>query len=153
MAPILSLLRSMAERGIQRKATFYYGARRRRDLCFEKELFALQEKLPDYLVPSAFVMLDELPLTSSGKLNRRALPAPEIPDRNAELTGAAPRTPTEKLLAEIWRDVLGVSQIGIHENFFDLGGHSLLAVRLFAQIENLFDIDGATGSRATQWRP
>lgn len=98
----------------------------------------LQEKLPDYLVPSAFVMLDELPLTSSGKLNRRALPAPELPDRNAELTGAAPRTPTEKLLAEIWRDVLGVSQIGIHENFFDLGGHSLLAVRLFAQIEKRF---------------
>ncbi|PYS79630.1 MAG: non-ribosomal peptide synthetase, partial [Acidobacteria bacterium] len=60
----------------------------------------LQERLPDYLVPSAFVVLDELPLTSSGKLNRRALPAPEISDRNVELTGAAPRTPTEKLLAE-----------------------------------------------------
>jgi amino acid adenylation domain-containing protein len=98
----------------------------------------LQEKLPDYMVPSAFVVLDELPLTSSGKLNRRGLPAPEISDRNAELTGAAPRTPTEKLLAEIWRDVLGVSRIGIHEDFFDLGGHSLLAVRLFAQIEKRF---------------
>jgi thioesterase domain-containing protein/acyl carrier protein len=98
----------------------------------------LQEKLPDYMVPSAFVMLEELPLTSSGKLNRRALPAPEISDRKAELSGGAPRTPTEKLLAEIWRDVLGVSHIGIHENFFDLGGHSLLAVRLFAQIEKRF---------------
>ena len=98
----------------------------------------LQERLPDYLVPSAFVVLDELPLTSSGKLNRRALPAPEISDRNVELTGAAPRTPTEKLLTEIWREVLGVSRIGIHENFFDLGGHSLLAVRLFAQIEKRF---------------
>jgi len=98
----------------------------------------LQERLPDYLVPSAFVVLDELPLTSSGKLDRRALPAPEISDRNVELTGAAPRTPTEKLLAEIWREVLGVPRIGIHENFFDLGGHSLLAVRLFAQIEKRF---------------
>jgi len=69
---------------------------------------------------------------------RRALPAPEISDRKPELAGAAPRTPTEKLLAEIWRDVLGVAHIGIHENFFDLGGHSLLAVRLFAQVEKRF---------------
>jgi amino acid adenylation domain-containing protein len=98
----------------------------------------LQEKLPEYLVPSAFVVLDELPLTASGKLNRRALPAPDISDRKSELTGAAPRTPTEKLLAGIWRDVLGVADIGIHENFFDLGGHSLLAVRLFAQVEKRF---------------
>src|SRR5713101_7462066 len=98
----------------------------------------LREKLPDYLVPSAFVVLDGLPLTTSGKLNRRALPAPEISDRKPELAGAAPRTPTEKLLAEIWRDVLGVADIGIHENFFDLGGHSLLAVRLFAQVEKRF---------------
>lgn len=98
----------------------------------------LKEKLPDYMVPSAFVVLDELPLTSSGKLNRRALPAPAISDRKAELTGAAPRTPTEKLLAGIWREVLGVAHIGIHENFFDLGGHSLLAGRLFAQVEKRF---------------
>ncbi|HSP61988.1 MAG TPA: amino acid adenylation domain-containing protein [Pyrinomonadaceae bacterium] len=98
----------------------------------------LQGKLPDYMVPSAFVVLDELPLTSSGKLNRRALPAPEISDRNAGIAGAAPRTPTENLLVEIWRDVLGVAHIGIHENFFDLGGHSLLAVRLFAQVEKRF---------------
>jgi amino acid adenylation domain-containing protein len=98
----------------------------------------LQGKLPDYMVPSAFVVLDELPLTSSGKLNRRALPAPEISDRSAELAGAAPRTPTEKLLTEIWSDVLGVAHIGMHENFFDLGGHSLLAVRLFAQAEKRF---------------
>jgi amino acid adenylation domain-containing protein len=101
-------------------------------------LMSLKEKLPDYMVPAAFVVLDGLPLTSSGKLNRRALPVPEISDRTAELTGAAPRTPTEKLLAEIWRDVLGVPQIGIKENFFDLGGHSLLAVRLFAQVEKRF---------------
>ncbi|HVS83325.1 MAG TPA: amino acid adenylation domain-containing protein [Pyrinomonadaceae bacterium] len=98
----------------------------------------LQGKLPDYMVPSAFVVLDGLPLTSSGKLNRRALPAPEISDRKAELTGTAPRTPTEKLLTEIWSDLLGVAHIGTHENFFDLGGHSLLAVRLFAQVERRF---------------
>jgi len=99
----------------------------------------LQEQLPDYMVPSAFIVLDELPLTLSGKLNRRVLPAaPEISDRKAELTGTAPRTPTEKLLAEIWSELLGVVHIGVHENFFDLGGHSLLAVRLFAQIEKRF---------------
>src|SRR5712692_9160193 len=98
----------------------------------------LQGKLPDYMVPSAFVVLDGLPLTPSGKLNRRALPAPEISDRKAELTGTAPRTPTEKLLTEIWSDLLGVAHIGMQENFFDLGGHPLLAVRLFAQVERRF---------------
>lgn len=95
---------------------------------------SLQAKLPDYLVPSAFVVMDELPLTASGKLNRRALPAPADPGRSAE-QAAFPRTPTQKLLAGIWGDVLNVSPIGVHENFFDLGGHSLLAVRLFAQVE------------------
>ncbi len=98
---------------------------------------SLQEKLPDYMVPSAFIALDELPKTSSGKLNRRALPAPEISDCRAE-PATAPRTLTEKFLAEIWSDVLAVSHIGVHENFFDLGGHSLLAVRLFAQVEKRF---------------
>jgi len=98
----------------------------------------LQGKLPDYMIPSAFIVLDGLPLTSSGKLNRRALPALEISERKPELTGPAPRTPTEKLLTEIWSDVLGVAHIGIHENFFDLGGHSLLAVPLLAQVEKRF---------------
>jgi amino acid adenylation domain-containing protein len=98
----------------------------------------LREKLPDYMVPSAFVMRSALPLTPNGKLDRRALPVPEIvlkqgqPDRQA--AGAAPKDVLERQLTEIWEKVLGVSGISVHDNFFDLGGHSLLAVKLFAQI-------------------
>jgi amino acid adenylation domain-containing protein len=98
----------------------------------------LKQKLPEYMVPSSFIMLDALPLTASGKLNRRALPAPvELRDR-PEVTFAAPQTPVEKSLATIWAEVLGVNAVGVNDNFFDLGGHSLLAVHLFARIENEF---------------
>jgi amino acid adenylation domain-containing protein len=98
----------------------------------------LREKMPEYMVPSSFVMLDALPLTASGKLNRRALPAPaELRDRSV-VTCAAPTTPVEQSLAAIWTEVLGVNALGVNDNFFDLGGHSLLAVHLFAQIEKEF---------------
>jgi amino acid adenylation domain-containing protein len=93
----------------------------------------LKQKLPEYMVPGSFVVLDVLPLTASGKLNRRALPASV--DSIEQTSVVAPRTPLEKSLAAIWADVLEVQAIGINDNFFDLGGHSLLAVRLFAQIE------------------
>ena len=92
----------------------------------------LRQKLPEYMVPSSFVVLDSLPLTASGKLNRRALPDPV--EYSVQKT-IAPQTPLEKCLAAIWADVLEVKTIGTNDNFFDLGGHSLLAVRLFAQIE------------------
>jgi amino acid adenylation domain-containing protein len=93
----------------------------------------LRQKLPEYMAPSSFVMLDALPVTAGGKLNRRALPAPD--DSVEPALVAAPRTPLEKSLTTIWADVLEVKAIGINDNFFDLGGHSLLAVRLFAQID------------------
>jgi amino acid adenylation domain-containing protein len=92
----------------------------------------LRQKLPDYMVPGTFVFLDALPLTASGKLDRRALPAPAA---NSKRATTAPETPLEKSLAAIWADVLEVKAIGANDNFFELGGHSLLAVRLFAQIE------------------
>jgi amino acid adenylation domain-containing protein len=93
----------------------------------------LRQKLPEYMVPSSFVVLDALPLTASGKLNRLALPAPD--DSVNAVTVVAPRTPLEESLTTIWADVLEVQAMGINDNFFDLGGHSLLAVRLFAQVE------------------
>jgi thioesterase domain-containing protein/acyl carrier protein len=93
----------------------------------------LRQKLPEYMVPASFVVLDSLPLTASGKLNRRALPAPD--DSIDRATVAVPQTPLEKSLAGIFADVLQLKSFGIDDNFFDLGGHSLLAVRLFAQIE------------------
>jgi acyl carrier protein len=94
----------------------------------------LAEKLPDYMVPSAFVMLDSLPLTANGKLNRGALPAPD--QTRSELDGeyVAPRTPLEETLADLMSQVLGVERVGIHDNFFKLGGYSLLATQYISKI-------------------
>ncbi|BAZ25556.1 amino acid adenylation domain-containing protein [Kalymmatonema gypsitolerans NIES-4073] len=98
----------------------------------------IKEKLPKYMIPSAFVMLDALPLTPNGKVDRRALPMPEQVRQEVEETFVAPRTEIERQLTQIWEEVLGIQPISIKDNFFDLGGHSLLAVRLFAQIEKKF---------------
>ncbi len=94
---------------------------------------ALQGLLPEFMVPSAWVLLPELPLTPNGKLDRRALPEPEAP-AGRETTDAVPRTPVEELIAGIWADLLGYARVGIHDDFFDLGGHSLLATRVVSRI-------------------
>ncbi|MGH9932415.1 MAG: alpha/beta fold hydrolase, partial [Pyrinomonadaceae bacterium] len=97
----------------------------------------LRHNLPEYMVPSSFVMLEAFPLTASGKLNRSALPSPEDsgPQQNGNDLEAVAKTPLEQTLARIWSELLDAKAIGINDNFFELGGHSLLAVRLFAQIE------------------
>src|SRR4029077_3401320 len=92
----------------------------------------LQKRLPDYMVPSAFVILEALPLTANGKVDRRALPAPE--GRPEVGVYVAPRTPTEEALAAIWSEVLKVDRVGIEDNFFELGGHSLLALTLIERM-------------------
>ncbi|MEH0982521.1 non-ribosomal peptide synthetase/MFS transporter [Micromonospora sp. CPCC 205556] len=94
---------------------------------------ALKRRLPEYMVPAAFVSLDALPLTSNGKLDRRALPAP-VAARAAEVALVEPRTATERTLAGIWSDLLGVPTLGIDDDFFDLGGHSMLATQVVARI-------------------
>jgi amino acid adenylation domain-containing protein len=93
----------------------------------------LQNKLPEYMVPSAFVTLDRFPLTPNGKVDRKALPRPDFEAAADKGEFVAPATPTERVLAGIWREVLGLKQVGIHHNFFDLGGHSLLMVQVQAK--------------------
>jgi amino acid adenylation domain-containing protein/thioester reductase-like protein len=107
-------------------------------LLLEELQRSLKETLPEYMVPSAFVMLDALPLTPNGKLDRRALPVPNQLLLTSDAEYVAPRTSIEKKLAAIWSEILGVQQIGIHDDFFALGGHSLLTVRLITQIEKQF---------------
>ncbi|WP_392531410.1 amino acid adenylation domain-containing protein [Nostoc sp. C117] len=99
----------------------------------------LRAKLPQYMIPSAFVLLDTMPLTANGKVNRRALPAPDLARQEPEASFVAPRNEVERQLTEIWEQLLGVQPIGVQDNFFELGGHSLLAVKLFWQIEKTFN--------------
>lgn len=94
----------------------------------------LQDGLPDYMLPSTFVLLDRFELTASGKISRAILPAP-VRTRAAAGDYLAPRTPTEELLCRIWSDLLGVKQIGVHDDFFQLGGDSLLGVAMLAEVE------------------
>ena len=101
----------------------------------------LLERLPDYMIPSAFVPLQAWPLTTNGKLDRKVLHAHEIAE--PELTEAydATRTPTEELLAGVWAEVLGLRRVGIHDNFFDAGGHSLLATQLMSRLRAAFGLE------------
>ncbi|AUB35491.1 Non-ribosomal peptide synthetase component F [Nostoc flagelliforme CCNUN1] len=100
----------------------------------------LKEKLPEYMIPAAFVFLETLPLTPNGKVDRRSLPAPESRPE-LEVSFLAPCTPIEQMLADIWADVLGVEQVGIDDNFFTLGGHSLLATQLISRVRNIFQVE------------
>ena len=100
----------------------------------------LKAELPGYMVPSAFVRLDAMPLTPNGKVDRKALPAPDASALVAR-EYEAPQGQTEELLAGIWRELLGIEKVGRHDSFFDLGGHSLLAVQLCSRVNGYFDLD------------
>ncbi|MBX9258015.1 amino acid adenylation domain-containing protein, partial [Desmonostoc muscorum CCALA 125] len=100
----------------------------------------LKEKLPEYMVPAFIVILESLPLTLNGKIDRRALPAPE-PSSESPEKYVAPRTPIEEILALIWTQVLKVEPVGIHDNFFTLGGHSLLATQLISRVRTTLKVE------------
>ncbi|NJK50529.1 amino acid adenylation domain-containing protein [Candidatus Gracilibacteria bacterium] len=101
----------------------------------------LKKQLPNYMVPSAFVMMDALPLTPNGKVDRRALPAPDEINTHLEATFVAANTLVEEMLAGIWAQILGLEQVSIHDNFFDLGGHSLLATQLIYLVQKNFQVE------------
>ena len=100
----------------------------------------LLNRLPEYMVPVHWVTLEKLPLTVNGKIDKAALPAVEL-DELSSVAFVAPETEIEVLLTEIWKELLGLSEIGVHDNFFELGGHSLLALRLIANIQSKLGID------------
>jgi acyl carrier protein len=102
----------------------------------------LRERLPDYMVPTAYVTLTALPLTANGKVDRKALPAPTeailLPEAGEE-TGHL--TPVQEAVSEIWRNVLGIERVGLHDDFFDLGGHSVLVTQITSRVRQVFDVE------------
>jgi acyl carrier protein len=101
----------------------------------------LLEKLPDYMIPSSFVILDALPLTATGKVNRKTLPDPGTSRPELDSPYVAPKTPVEKELSKIWSEVLSVDQVGVEDSFFDLGGDSLSATRVVSHVMRTFQLD------------
>jgi acyl-coenzyme A synthetase/AMP-(fatty) acid ligase/acyl carrier protein len=102
---------------------------------------ALGRRLPEYMVPSAYVALEALPLTTSGKLDRRQLPEPP----SARTEYEPPGTPVEEILADVWREVLRVERVGIHDNFFDLGGDSIASMRVMSRVRQAFEVPMPVG--------
>ncbi|HVR98011.1 MAG TPA: amino acid adenylation domain-containing protein [Thermoanaerobaculia bacterium] len=101
----------------------------------------LQETLPEYMLPAALVRLESLPLTANGKIDRNALPAPEETAAEDHAQYVSPRALGEELLASLWRDVLGLGQLGVHDNFFERGGDSLLATQLMSRVRKTFEVE------------
>ncbi|MDJ0717356.1 MAG: amino acid adenylation domain-containing protein, partial [Prochloraceae cyanobacterium] len=132
----------------EKKRLVAYVVTSNRSLTAKELRKFLFSKLPEYMVPSAFVTLDTLPLTPNGKVDRaaicvaarKALPAPDR-DFTGEREYSAPRTPSEEIIANIFASVLGLHKVGIHDNFFELGGHSLLATQLISRLKETWDIE------------
>jgi amino acid adenylation domain-containing protein len=116
---------------------------RRRQLASQLRCY-LKEKLPAYMLPSALVVLDGWPLTSNGKLDRKALPPPEQGRPDVEQAYVAPRNSLEEIIADIWQQVLGIEMVGIEDNFFEIGGNSLTAVQVIAQLRRALQVNIST---------
>src|SRR6185312_10552631 len=108
-----------------------------------------EAKLPDYMVPAVYVRMDRMPLTANGKLDRKALPAPGL-DAYAAQAYETPQGATERMLAEVWAELLQVERVGRHDNFFAVGGHSLLAARVVTRIRQRLDVAITVGDLFAQ---
>ena len=127
--------------GVDKRLVAYLVSRAEQQATTKEIRQLLASQLPSYMMPTAFVFLESLPLTPNGKVDRRALPAPELNGRVLPDTFVAPQAPMEKILAGIWRQVLGVERIGIDDNFFELGGHSLLATQINSRLRKILGLD------------
>jgi amino acid adenylation domain-containing protein len=127
--------------GERRLVAYLVGADASERLSISQLRAYLLEQLPEYMVPAAFVVLEQLPLTPNGKVDRQALPAPDAGAMPAAAGYVAPRTAAELVLAEIWAEVLGLERVGVEDNFFELGGHSLLATRIISRLREAFQCE------------
>lgn len=104
----------------------------------------LQNKLLDHMVPNAFMILEALPLTSNGKVDRQALPMPDVLRPELEVAYVIPQTEVEKTIASVWQKALNLEKVGIHDNFFEIGGHSLLLVTVHSQLQKILKSELST---------
>ncbi len=129
------------EDSLGKRLAAYVVPRNRGALSSKNLLCFLQDKLPDYMLPSTFTTLEKLPLAPNGKVDLQALPAPAAVDSELRETYVAPRNPIEKTLAHIWAQVLNLDRVGAHDSFFALGGHSLLATQIMSRAQRAFQVE------------
>ena len=132
---------ALGSRAEEKRLVGYVVADKNRTPLMNELQDFVRGKLPEYMIPSAFVYLESLPLSSNGKLDRKALPAPGPARPELEKAFMAPRTPTEETLAGIWAEVLRLEQVGVYDNFFHLGGHSLLATQIVSRVRKAFQLE------------
>ena len=136
-----SVVTAHEEVGGERRLVAYVVAKEEEKLTASEVRAYLKEKLPDYMVPAAFVMMEAFPLTANGKIDRRALPLPEGQRPALESPYVEPHTETEKVIAAVWRQVLHVEKVGLNDNFFDLGGDSFLMAQACGKLREALDRD------------
>lgn len=124
-----------------RRLVAYVTLKDRQDGTIAELKTFLKQKLPEHSIPTVFVTLDALPLTPSGKVDRRALPIPDASRRDLDASYVAPTTPMETQIVQVWGEILKLDKIGIHDNFFELGGYSLLGTQAIARLRQLFGVD------------
>lgn len=129
--------------GSEKRLVAYLTADDPPDDLFDELRALVRAAMPEYMLPAHFVLLDALPLTHNGKVDRKALPEPSYARLETVRPYVGPRTPTEKAVAAIWASVLGATQVSIEDNFFDMGGHSIKAVQVIAALRSTFGVDAA----------